>query len=110
MTRYHHPSYGRTMDNVIDLPIEISFEEAKQILTKLHKFVSEDWAFGDAEAYWADEDGNEVAGSYKAGGTVSLWFTDNRVIKCTDNQLIELDNCYAIITRGRNDRLDQYGE
>jgi hypothetical protein len=98
------------MDNVIDLPIEISFDEAKQILSKLRKFVSEDWAFGDAEAYWADEDGNEVAGSYRAGRRVSLWFTDNRVVKCTDDQLIELNNCYAAITRGRNDSLDKYGE
>lgn len=110
MTRYHHPSYGRTMDNVIDLPIAISFEEAKQILTKLHKFVLEDWAFGDAEAHWADEDGNEVAGSYASGNSVSLWFTDNRVIKCTDAQMRELNACYLTITRSRNDSLDKYGE
>lgn len=98
------------MENVTTLSIPISFDEAKSILNKLHKFVSEDWAFGDAEAYWANEDGKEVAGSYQAGGKVSLWFTDNRVIKCTEYQLRELNNCYAKITRGRNDSLDEYGE
>jgi len=110
MTRYNHPSYGRTMENVTTLPVHVSFNEAKSILSKLHKFVSEDWAFGDAEAYWANEDGKEVAGSYKSGRSVSLWFADNRVIKCTDDQLRELNNCYAKLTRGRNDSLDKRGE
>ena len=110
MAQYHHPSYGRTMDNVIDLPIKISFEEAKLILNKLHKYVSEDWAFGDAESYWADENGNEVAGSYTSGRKMSVWFTDNRLINCTDTQMRELNDCYGAITRGRNDSLDQYGE
>ena len=98
------------MDNVIDLPIAISFKEAKLILSKLRKFACEDWAFGDAESYWADEDGNEVAGSYASGTDASVWFTDNRVIKCTDAQMRELNDCYATITRSRNDSLDKYGE
>jgi len=98
------------MQNVIDLPISISFEEAKLILSKLRKFACEDWAFGDAESYWADEDGNEVAGSYVSGASASVWFTDNRVIKCTDAQMRELNACYATITRSRNDSLDEYGE
>lgn len=98
------------MDNVTTLPITISFEEAKSILNELHKFVCEDWAFGDAESYWADEDGKEIAGSYTSGKKCSVWFTDNRVLNCTDAQMLELDNCYGAITRGRNDSLDQYGE
>jgi len=51
------------MENITALSIPISFDEAKSILSELHKFVSEDWAFGDAESYWADEDGKEIAGS-----------------------------------------------
>ena len=98
------------MENVIDLPISISFEEAKLILSKLRKFACEDWAFGDAESYWTDEDGNEVAGSYVSGNSASVWFTDNRVIECTDAQMRELNACYATITRSRNDSLDKYGE
>jgi len=98
------------MDNVIDLPIAVSFEEAKQILSKLRKFACEDWAFGDAESYWADEDGNEVAGCYVSREHVSLWFTDNRVLKCTNAQMRELNFCYLTITRSRNDSLDKYGE
>jgi len=110
MTRYNHPSYGRTMENITTLSIPISFDEAKSILNELHKFVCEDWAFGDAESYWADEDGKEIAGSYTSGKKCSVWFTDNRVINCTDAQMLELDHCYGAITRSRNDSLDKYGE
>jgi adenosylmethionine-8-amino-7-oxononanoate aminotransferase len=99
------------MSNVKTLPIKISFSQAKQILSKLHKFCCEDYAFGDAESYWVDEGGNEVAGSYTSGWwKVTVWFTDNRVIDCTDRQMSELNNCYLKITRSRNDSLDEYGE
>ena len=100
------------MENITALPVPVSFDEAKLILNQLHKFVSEDWAFGDAEAYWVGEDGKQIAGSYVSGGKCSVWFTDNRVINCTDNSadMHELNNCYAKITRGRNDSLDQHGE
>jgi hypothetical protein len=97
--------------NQSNLPVKISFEEARQILGKLHKFCCEDRAFGDAESYWADKDGNEVAGSYCTSYTKpSVWFMDDRVIECTDDQMIELNNSYLKITRSRNDSLDEYGE
>jgi len=89
----------------------ISFDEAKSILSELHKFACEDWAFGDAESFWVNEDSEQIAGSYiswgKSGSGCTVWFTDDRVIDCTDNQMRELNECYRKITRSRNDSMDE---
>jgi len=98
------------MENITNLSIPVNFDEAKSILSELHKFACHDWAFGDVESYWTDKDGKEIAGSYTSGRKCSVWFTDNRVINCTDNQMRELNECYHSITRSRNDSLDEYGE
>lgn len=99
------------MDNIIDLPIKVTFNEAKQILSKLKKLICEDYAFGDAEMAWVDEDGNYIASGYSSYNNVSVWFDGNRQLEpCTDQQLYELSNCYLTITRSRNDSLDSNGE
>jgi hypothetical protein len=98
------------MDNVETLPIMVSFDEAKRIFSGLHKVTNEDWAFGDVESYWLDEDGNEIASSYVREAMVSVWFTDNRVLQCSESQLWELNNCYLRITRSRNDSSVPYDE
>lgn len=95
------------MNNVVQLPTIVSFEEARLILSGLHKFANEDWAFGDAECFWQDDDGNEVAGGYAPRYMIdaSIWFSDARcqLAYCTPMQMRELFKCYKTITRGRND-------
>lgn len=103
MARFNHPLYGKINNNIQALPVAVNFNEAKEILGKLHKFAYDDWAFGDSECCWVNDDGDQVACSYIYGGIVEIWFTDNRELNCTYAQMRELNKCYLTITRSQDE-------
>jgi hypothetical protein len=88
------------MENAAGMPVEIGFNEAKEILSKLHKLVCENWTYGNEKASWVDENGNEIAFGTKCRySQVNLWFVGNRKIgHFTNGQKLELNNCYLKVT------------
>jgi hypothetical protein len=98
MSKTDHPSYQAVIRP------DISFEEALSYLASCKAFVSKDLTFSDAEYYFENNEGIEVACGYKAPGKVSVSIYDFTLpADLSYEQRLQLLKAPTIVAMSRND-------
>ena len=98
MSKIDHPAFQTVIRP------DISFEEALSYLASCKAFVSKDLTFSDAEYYFENNEGTEVACGFKAPGKVIVEIYDFTLpADLTYEQRLQLLKAPKIVSMSRND-------
>lgn len=85
----------------------ITFEQAKELLSKSYTCHLRDHAFGDSELYWENEAGETVASGYSGGGMTEVCVGETK-FEGKEAEALELLGQFRSVSRNDSTGPDTY--